>query len=268
MVDEGADTDYQGVTLLSRVRARADRLRALASAVRLLWLPRSRYKEVWNSLASTRSSAMISVLGNDEEPGFKASATKTRKTLLDSVGIEPSDVVLEIGCGVGRVGAVIAPLCARWIGADVSENMLRHARERLSGQGNVETVALSGYDLAPIASATIDVVYCTVVFMHLEEWDRYNYVREGWRVLKPGGRMLIDNFNLLSAEGWDFFEKQRSDYHPTQRPPHIARSSTPQEMQAYLERAGFENIHQRLQGQWVIAFGKKPANEQALGAAP
>ena len=85
--------------------------------------------------------------------------------LQDSVGIGNEDVVLEIGCGIGRVGKVVAPLCRKWIGCDVASNMLSLAAKRLKDLSNVELVEISGYNLSGIADASVDVVYCTVVFM-------------------------------------------------------------------------------------------------------
>ncbi len=90
-------------------------------------------------------------------------------------------------------------------------------------------VVLPGYDLSNIASGSIDLVYCTVVFMHIEEWERYGYIQEGLRVLREGGRMLVDNVNLLSDEGWAFFERHFA-LPPGERPPHISKLSTPQEL--------------------------------------
>jgi len=50
----------------------------------------------------------------------------------------------------------------------------------------------------PIADRSIDFVYCTVVFMHLEQWDRYNYVEEAFRVLRRDGKFYVDSANLCS----------------------------------------------------------------------
>jgi ubiquinone/menaquinone biosynthesis C-methylase UbiE len=121
----------------------------------------------------------------------------------------------------------------------------------------VRAVEVSGYDLAPIPSASVDVVYCTVVFMHLDEWDRFNYIAEGMRVLRPGGRMLVDNFNLQSDEGWRLFEELRR-LDPRQRPSHISKSSTPQELYEYFRRAGFASIEQEQSGMWAVVWGRKP----------
>lgn len=148
------------------------------------------------------------------------------------MGISADDVVLEIGAGVGRVGAALAPICKEWIGTDVSDNMIGHMRERLAGFKNVRTVVTDGYGLAPIPSEAVDVVYSTVVFMHLDEWERYNYIKEGFRVLKPGGRMLVDNVDLTSDEGWKFFESHCA-IAPAERPAQISKTSTPAELETY-----------------------------------
>lgn len=223
--------------------------------------PRGDYKSVWNAVSDHEDHAKVAVSGFTDEDTYRELADVTVAGLQGTVGLGPDDVVLEIGCGVGRVGPAIAPLVKTWIAADVSENMLEHVRERLQGFDNVETVALNGWDLSPIASESVDVVYCTVVFMHLDEWDRFGYVREAMRVLRPGGRLYVDNFNLLSEVGWAFFMETLEGYHPLERPPNISKSSTPTELQAYLERVGFEQIQVLAQpdSMWVFCWGRKPS---------
>lgn len=220
-------------------------------------LPRSQYKSVWNQQASSEDAAKIAVAGYTDESAFERTAAHTVDTLKRRVGIHATDTILEIGAGVGRVGAALAPQCREWIGGDVSPRMVGYIRNRLASHRNVRAVELSGYDLAPIPSDSVDLVYCTVVFMHLDEWDRFNYVLEAMRVLRPGGRILIDNFNLLSDEGWAMFEELRR-LPPAERPSHISKSSTPQELVAYLTRAGFQDIDHSEEGLWVTAWGIKP----------
>lgn len=220
-------------------------------------LPRSQYKAVWNAQSRTEDAAKIAVAGYTEEAEFERAAQATAAKLERRVGLHASDVILEIGAGVGRVGAALAPRCRQWIGADVSPHMVQHMQRRLAALPNAAAIEISGYDLAPVASGTIDLAYCTVVFMHLDEWDRFNYVAEAMRVLRPGGRLLIDNFNLCSDEGWAMFEELRR-LPPTQRPAHISKSSTPQELLEYLRRAGFTKIDHAEEGLWVTAWGHKP----------
>ena len=216
------------------------------------------YKEVWNTLAATFRSAVIHVQGDVTEAEMQAAGEATVQDLQATIGIAPDDTVLEIGCGVGRVGKVIAPLCQRWIGCDVSAAMLHHARERLRGLTNTDFVEISGFDLSPVADESVDVVYCTVVFMHLEEWDRYSYILEARRVLRPGGRIYVDNFSLCHDYGWHLFETLRATYRPGQRPQHISRSSTPAEIETYLTRAGFSSVQVRQQREWIQGWATRP----------
>jgi ubiquinone/menaquinone biosynthesis C-methylase UbiE len=219
-------------------------------------MQRSQYKEVWSELSATLASAKIHVAGSDDESVLAVLAAGTSSWLMKAVGISPSDVVLEIGCGIGRVGQVVAPCCQRWIGCDVSPNMLRFAADRLRQFSNVELVEISGHDLAPIANESVNVVYCTVVFMHLAQWDRYAYVKEAFRVLRPNGRIVVDNVNLCSDEGWAVFEAHRA-IRPEKRPPHITECSTAAELEEYLKRAGFREMETFLEGTWVRVRAKK-----------
>ena len=218
---------------------------------------RSEYKKVWSALSTTEEQAKLHVIGVTEEGALQATGEETLRFLQDSVGIGKDDVVLEIGCGIGRVGKVVAPLCRKWIGCDVASNMLSLTAERLKDLPNVELLEVSGYNLNGIADASVDVVYCTVVFMHLESWDRYAYVQEAFRVLRPGGKLYVDNVNLCSDSGWSIFETHRK-FSPSERPDHITVCSTPQELQEYLRRAGFQAIETKPGDELVSVWGRKP----------
>ena len=218
---------------------------------------RSDYKQVWTALSSTSDQAKIHVIGSTDEDAFSATGAQTLTFLQETVGVGHEDIVLEIGCGVGRVGRFVAPLCQRWIGCDVSPNMVKLAADRLRDLANIELHEISGFNLDGIADDSVDVVYCTVVFMHLESWDRYNYVLEAMRVLRRGGRIYIDNVNLCSEAGWHVFENHRTAYAPELRPPHITQCSTPQEIETYLVRAGFGQVLLKTNEPFVRAWAVK-----------
>ena len=149
----------------------------------------------------------MAVAGVTDEALIAVLAQWTLQTLIRCVGIGENDVVLEIGAGVGGVGAVLAPLCQERIMEQMSPIIWRGTFS--SGWRNFPMSAplpINGYDLSPVKSASIDVVYCTVVLLHLSQWERYGYIKEAFRVLKPGGRLFVDSVNILSDEGWDFFE--------------------------------------------------------------
>jgi ubiquinone/menaquinone biosynthesis C-methylase UbiE len=219
---------------------------------------RADYKGTWDGLANTRENAFYYVGGTTDEATLDATAIHALNVLRATAGLQATDQILEIGCGVGRVGKALAPLVRSWTGCDASAQMVEYARTRLAHLPNVSLIEISGHDLKPIADSSLDVVYSTVVFMHLDEWDRYNYVCEAFRVLRPGGRFWCDNTNLCSDEGWKIFEEHRLAYAPAARPTHISKSSTPQELSTYLNRAGFTQVQTRARHLWVDAWGVKP----------
>lgn len=220
-------------------------------------LTRHEYKDVWVGLSETEDSAKVWVQGSTDEGELARSADYFAAQLERLVSIRPTDDIMEIGCGVGRVGAVLAPRCRTWTGADVSANMLAHTKRRLAAHSNVRTVELSGYDLAPVASESLDLVYCTVVFMHISEWERFSYIEDARRVLRPGGRLYVDNVSLRTGYGWNFFQTSRA-IPPAKRPPQIGQTSTPQEFEVYFQKAGFTDIQvQELDDAWVVGTGRK-----------
>jgi SAM-dependent methyltransferase len=226
------------------------------TVTQLLRMPRSAYGAVWDTLAETEEQAKFNVSGFTDEAAYEATAEATRRVLEASVGIRTDDEILEIGCGVGRVGRALSPHCRRWTGTDVSPRMLAHAARRLRDCPNVRFVAINGRDLGPVPTASADLVYCTVVFMHLDEWERFTYVKDAYRVLRPAGRIYVDNIDLCSNEGWAIFE-ECAGIAPDSRLPHTSRASTEAELETYLGRAAFTTIRVERRDGWVRAWGLK-----------
>lgn len=107
---------------------------------------------------------------------------------LLNLAVRPSDTVVEIGCGVGRLTRVLAARAGRVLALDVSAEMLRQATENLAGQGHVELLHGDGRSLGGITDAVADACVSHVVFQHVPDPAIvYGYVREIGRVLKPGG---------------------------------------------------------------------------------
>jgi ubiquinone/menaquinone biosynthesis C-methylase UbiE len=222
-------------------------------------LPRWAYGSVWDRASRSLYNARLSVAGYADQAEWDRSGEETARHIATQLCITTDHQVLEIGCGAGRVGDKLAPRCRHWTGADVSQNMLGHAREALQRHGNVSLVHLNGFDLAGIADASQDVVYCTAVFMHLDEWDRYRYVTEFFRVLRPGGRVYFDNFDLRSPDGWKLFTDM-ANLDVAMRPPNVSKASTSEELTWYAERAGFEDISAATGMLWLTVVGRKPAS--------
>ena len=100
--------------------------------------------------------------------------------------------VLEIGCGTGRF---LGPLAAHFgsvTGVDVSDAMLATARRRLAGIANIRYLQNNGQDLRAVGDGTLDYVICAGVLQHITvRAVIIGYLREGLRVLRPGGLFLF-----------------------------------------------------------------------------
>ncbi len=218
---------------------------------------RGDYSSVWDGVSTNIGDAHVSVCGTTDQAEYEKTGISTAQDVVAEAGVTGADVVLEIGCGTGRVGAKLAPRCGQWIGADVSQNMLDYAEEALGDLPNVSFRRLNGYDLEGVADESLDVVYCTGVFMHLDEWDRYRYVSEAYRVLRPGGRVYFDNVNLEGDEGWAIF-LQMAEHDAATRPANVSQASTSQELMAYADRSGFQGTRVKTGPLWVTVNGAKP----------
>jgi SAM-dependent methyltransferase len=104
------------------------------------------------------------------------------------VQVEPSDRVVEIGCGIGRLTRVLAARTSQVWALDVSSEMLRQARAQDGAPEAIEWIHSDGTTLQPVADGAASVCFSFVVFQHLPDPAiTLGYVREMGRVLQPGG---------------------------------------------------------------------------------
>jgi SAM-dependent methyltransferase len=220
------------------------------------------YKEIWNNLSTdwTDASAAVATISDEEE--LRRNGQLSADFLREVLQITPADKVLEIGCGVARIGRQLAPLCGEWHGTDISGNMIAYSRERTQGVPNVYLHELPESNLCIFNDGYFDCVYSSIVFMHLDKAEMFTYMQEAYRVLAPGGRAYFDTLNILSPDSWIKFLHLIEVFSPQERPSHAGQFSTPQEMHKFMEEAGFADIH--VDGndrQLVVALGRKPEQE-------
>lgn len=113
--------------------------------------------------------------------------------MLDAVGDDPIDELVDIGTGTGRILEIFASRIRRGIGFDLSHAMLGVARAALAKSGFRNCQVRHGdlYQL-PLASGSADVVTIHQVLHYLEYPG--DGVVEAARVLRPGGRLLVVDF--------------------------------------------------------------------------
>ncbi len=127
--------------------------------------------------------------------GFREQAY--RKRAIDSLGLQPGDTVVEIGCGTGLnfklLQRAVGPT-GRVIGVDMTDAMLAEAKERVRRKGwaNVELVRTDA--AAYVFPDQVNGVLSTFALTLVPEFD--DVIRRGVVVLAPGGRFVILDFKM------------------------------------------------------------------------
>jgi SAM-dependent methyltransferase len=126
------------------------------------------------------------------------------------VAVARDDVVLDLGCGLGRLTRPLAARARAVQAIDVSGEMLARARELNADLDNVTWLHGSGRDLAPVADASVDAVVSHVVFQHIPDPRvTLGYVREMGRVLRPGGWAAFQVSTDPPAHRWRIPARRR-----------------------------------------------------------
>jgi len=125
--------------------------------------------------------------------------------------IGAGDVVLELGCGYGRVLEPLARHAKRAVGIDTSPGSLIHARRRLARLSN-SLLALMDASRLGFGGDVFDCTVCIQNGISAFHVDPHDLMRESVRVTKAGGRVL---FSSYSEAFWEhrlaWFERQAEE---------------------------------------------------------
>ncbi len=194
-----------------------------------------------------------------------AVAMEEAQFACDALDLQPGAAVLDCPCGYGRHMEYLWPLFPSIVGLDLDPDCLRRATETLPANRFIR----GDMRLLPFAADRFDAVLNLFnSFGYFEESHNQRVVAEFARVLKPGGRLLIDMANLvplidiieehsctqqqidnlLLTEDWSFNPTTHVLHNETQielegratERSYDVRLYTLEEMQALFEQAGLE----------------------------
>ena len=195
------------------------------------------------------------------------------EAMLREADLHAGDLVVEVGCGTGRLTLPLAAVSpARVMGVDSETKMLEVARAK-DAAGRVEWVKGSAYRL-PVGDGEAALVMMVMVAHLLRQ--RVRAFSEARRVLRPGGGLSL----------WTFTPRHVEDFYLNAYFPSIALIDRPRfppvrTLTGELARAGFEDVRaevyqeprriniaevvDRVRGRYISTLSLLPPLEYRLG---
>lgn len=155
---------------------------------------RADMKGDWNRRALENARLYIATNNWESEEIFERSGESDARMFFEGEEnklLTEDAVLVNIGCGIGRMDRYLAPRVGRHIGLDVSGEMVALASKRLSGLKNAEFIEGDGWTLKPLQDDLADIIISCHTFQHVLPAVAASYFKDVFRVLKPGGSFLF-----------------------------------------------------------------------------
>lgn len=129
---------------------------------------------------------------------FGGREAQIRSEAIERAGIRPGERVLEVGCGTGTLTLAAKRAAGpdgEVFGVDVAEDMLETARKKSRRASLPVTFERAGIEDLPFPAESFDVILSSLMLHHVQGDElKRRGLAEVYRVLKPGGRLLIVEF--------------------------------------------------------------------------
>jgi ubiquinone/menaquinone biosynthesis C-methylase UbiE len=126
------------------------------------------------------------------------------RALAVASGARTGDRILDVGCGTGyfvRLLAEIAGPPGAVVGVDAAPEMIAHASSRSRSAANVSFEVGSAGALS-FPDSSFDVVVSSLTMHHVAPVEQLAAVQEMRRVLRPGGTLLVAEFQAPTDHAW------------------------------------------------------------------
>ncbi len=174
---------------------------------------------------------------------FAFGKKKTLDHLVSMANFLPTDQVLDIGGGSGRIAKLIAPQVGQVTIIDPSAGMIKECQDK-SGL----ICILGTAEKLPFPDKSFDKIVMVDAFHHLP--DQGKALEEIDRILKPNGQIILEEYDPSTTIGWliELMEKAfrlGSTFH------------TPDSLVTLLSKDNFQSKLKQVNSRYYLVANKK-----------
>lgn len=164
-------------------------------------------REHMSSGLSADKARQAAVGGDFDEIG------KIERDCLLSLGLSTNSKVVDLGCGAGRLARQLVQRIGPdggYLGLDVSPTLIEEASRHIGG--NLRSLPFQFQVISnchmPCEEKSKDFVVAFSVVTHIDLEDTFSYLKESFRVLRVGGRMVVSYLSAEIPDHWDIFLRE------------------------------------------------------------
>lgn len=196
------------------------------------------YKDSWDL---NNSLAIHFGYWDSKVKSFPQSLLRMNEVMMEAAKIKSTDNVLDAGCGVGGSSIFLATaLGCKVTGITLSERQVQQATD-IAKQKGVEQMVdfkIMNYCATDFPDASFDVVWGCESICYADSKEQF--IKEAFRLLKPGGRLVITDGFVTS-----FYNNDNSIIRQWLDGWQVNYLETPQRFESFMQQTGFDNIAYR-----------------------